>query len=808
MKFCTINGENGAGKSSLFMDAMCDALFEETREGDLSGWISNSEEARSGSIKFTFRLGERLYRVSRTRMKSGRATLNLAEMVEGVWTNRSKEKLRDTQAEILNAIGMDSLTLKATGLIMQDQYGLFLTADKESRMSILGKILGLEIYSHMEESTVNALADCNREVRSLKEKASELDGLDSKEKSVLAYISRLQADLQELQGMDQEVRARISELSAAMLAADEVSRRVVWLNSEIEAETGKISIAISSITAQQLIVTEAEKALSERERIEAGVAEYESIAVKLSALEKSEEEYSDLICRISSGENRIALATSKATQLKRKAEEIQRTRIAPANALLQNEASLREKHGEYEELRAELERLESARPAYLEAKQKVELTRMRLKDLERRAVLLEDNGCPYAEETECVFLKDAIEAMEMMPGVREELLNLIALTPKDYTEDRERAVKRHLEGFQESEAMYSRLDMAKTEVEHASDMIREFNEEIVRYEEETRQAQAEVQELTARKDVLGQTSREYKSLKGKLAQAERWKNKEKQLPVAQERYDTASRRITELEAEAQERRGRIVELEAEKSQEEAKASGRQATERKLMQAKDEEKCISDRIMGKSLDLGAAQKELQEVRDKKSKLAGIRQKVDELSVEASDLDILKKAFSQDGIPHNIVRSIIPIFEATATNILGQMSNGHMSVEFVMEKTLKSNSKKEVTALDIVINDSQTGRLPYMSRSGGERVKAALAVILALAEIKSTKAGVQLGFLFIDEPPFLDRQGVTAYCDALETIQRRYSDLKVMAITHDPEMKSRFPQSVDVVKTENGSRIIYN
>ena len=105
----------------------------------------------------------------------------------------------------------------------------------------------------------------------------------------------------------------------------------------------------------------------------------------------------------------------------------------------------------------------------------------------------------------------------------------------------------------------------------------------------------------------------------------------------------------------------------------------------------------------------------------------------------------------------------------------MSGGHMSIEMRMEKTLKSNSKKEVTALDVIVNDAATGALPYMSRSGGERVKAALSVILALAELKSSTAGVQLGFLFIDEPPFLDDKGVQAYCDALEAIQKRYSDV---------------------------------
>ena len=79
---------------------------------------------------------------------------------------------------------------------------------------------------------------------------------------------------------------------------------------------------------------------------------------------------------------------------------------------------------------------------------------------------------------------------------------------------------------------------------------------------------------------------------------------------------------------------------------------------------------------------------------------------------------------------------------------------------------------------------------------------------LAELKSSTAGVQLGFLFIDEPPFLDDKGVQAYCDALEAIQKRYSSLKIMAITHDPEMKARFPQAVDVVKTAEGSKVIYS
>ena len=188
---------------------------------------------------------------------------------------------------------------------------------------------------------------------------------------------------------------------------------------------------------------------------------------------------------------------------------------------------------------------------------------------------------------------------------------------------------------------------------------------------------------------------------------------------------------------------------------------------------------------------------------KASMDSIATEISTKAVTAAQCDMLKQAFGSNGIPHNITRSIIPIFEATASNILGQMSRGRMSVELVTEKVLKSNSKKEITPLDVVINDADTGRLPYLSRSGGERVKAALSVILALSEVMKNKLGVQLGFLFLDEPPFLDADGVRAYVEALEAIQRRYAGMRIMAITHDEAMKSMFPQSVMVIKDENGS-----
>lgn len=55
-----------------------------------------------------------MFRVVRTRTKSGKPTLNLSELLENEWVDRSKEKIADTQKEIIRLLGMDSLTFKAS----------------------------------------------------------------------------------------------------------------------------------------------------------------------------------------------------------------------------------------------------------------------------------------------------------------------------------------------------------------------------------------------------------------------------------------------------------------------------------------------------------------------------------------------------------------------------------------------------------------------------------------------------------------------------------------------------------------------
>lgn len=369
-------------------------------------------------------------------------------------------------------------------------------------------------------------------------------------------------------------------------------------------------------------------------------------------------------------------------------------------------------------------------------------------------------------------------------------------TGKKHVPEEIDALRASLRLLEAAERDYNNLEAQRNELALLEERAAELEKSVADAEATAAKGRVELAEVEQQLEQAAAYSRDYDELQRTLLVESRWLDKEKQLPVAREQKAAAAQRILELGSELTEIEGEIREARAELADEQSKTVGREELQAQVDAAEAEVKAVQKQAQELSLHIGGLQAKLGQIRLARKQAAELQEQMNELGGKAAGYEELKKAFSQDGIPHNIIRSVIPIFEATATNILGQMSQGHMSVEFVTEKVLKSNSKKEVTTLDIIINDSDTGRLPYMSRSGGERVKAALSVILALSEIKSSKAGVQLGFLAIDEPPFLDQDGVQAYCTALETIQTRYLDTKVIAISHDETFKARFPQSVTV------------
>ena len=845
--FCTINGQNGAGKSSLFMDAIIDCLFEEPREGIIkddtgkSPWLRNDEKARSGSIMFTFRIGEKKYRVTRTRARSGKGTLNIAEFADGEWKDCSKERYNDTQQEILNILGMDSFTFKSCALIMQDQYGLFLQAKPEERVEVLGTLLGLGVYQIMEKIAMDNAKASGIKVREFK-KEIEIHN---------RTITELGKPDEELEACRTELAGYESSLQSKIVVRD---RQKMYLTNQQEAAERREKLLASIATlqskkaateqsraAQQAIIDSSAIILEGKSEIEEKVAEHKSLLKRElelageSALYSSKKQETENLTRQIETEQRAIADLQEAVQTKQDEK----------NAMIldsANDGEVRKKAELYTLKKTELDEMQEKAVAYQKAKTEHaaavfhhdEITRKfdtekqsaddQKRVLEKKVKILNESGCVDIDHAHCKFLQDATSA-------KEELAALDAVYADIASRRETELAKSKLEVVEKLSAMnaieFDAEALSTLQKECAAllpyvsqlEVIKQREGKIALLEADVKHLQSNILEAEKRlaevktegmaaekeRDRYAKAFEEHVKVLSSITTLEPWLEKEKQLPVAEERNLTAKNRVLELTEELKDIDTDIAEKQAEADKELLAMSGMEELTGIVAKMNADVEDLNALAKEKQMEIGALQQKADQAGRLKKEISSLQEKQLEYANETFDYETLKTAFSQSGVPHQIIRSIIPQLTATSNTILGQMTGGKMGVEFRLER-LQKNGKEKVS-LDIFIEEYGKSVLPYLSKSGGEKVKSSLSVILALAEIKSSSAGIQLGMLFIDEPPFLDGDGIQAYCDALETIQSRYSNIKIMAITHDPTMKARFPQNLDVVKTENGSKVIY-
>lgn len=841
ISFCTINGSNGAGKSSLFMDAILDCLFEEPREGDLTGWIRADEKARSGSITFTFKIGETLHRVVRTRAKSGKATLNISECVDGEWENRSAEKIKDTQAEIISIIGMDSLTFRSCALIMQDQYGLFLQADKESRIRVLGNILGLGMYEEMQEKAKQQLSETNKIIAEFQAINAQIQSKVGGETQLLSDIGVRQRNMVTLQKILTKAQEEESARSLAMVKFEQEKATAELLAKEVATLQMNLTDmqAKKADTLKQKM--ENDFNLSRVCDIRDGVQKHKALlarATELSPIENQskllEEKMADLMADLGKAqEKKVSYATTIAKYYKQLQDLLEQLNRKDIEEAYEEWHYLKERQGQYAE----------KHPSYLSTKDEItqalnEITKSEnqfnveytsrvehLNQLQEKMELLKNVQCVDIGTATCQFLVAAKEAQAIYEPMLKECKEWKskALAEIEALKDTARGLEKSLEALnydpqevaqmgerirllEPTAMLYQGLEAVKQQYNTVDEIYKKTAKEANSLAVEIVEMEKKISEI---KDDLNQMSdkvMEYCMVKVNIEETKHWLDLQETLPLLEERNTVLAERLAEIETDCMNITTSYLGKTTQLQDIQKNIINSNVTDNDLIEAKEYTQKCQTSITQSEVEIGILQERVAVIRAEKQSLLDNTEAISTHSDLAATLEVLKHAFSQDGVPHNVIKSLLPQITETANTILGQMTGGKMGMEFRTEKTLKSNNKKEVVTLDIYIEEIGKPPLPYSSKSGGEKVKSALSAILALAEMKSSSAGIQLGMLFVDEPPFLDGDGTQAYCDALETIGNRYPDIKIMAITHDPAMKARFPQNLDVVKTEEGSKVI--
>jgi len=176
-------------------------------------------------------------------------------------------------------------------------------------------------------------------------------------------------------------------------------------------------------------------------------------------------------------------------------------------------------------------------------------------------------------------------------------------------------------------------------------------------------------------------------------------------------------------------------------------------------------------------------------------------VSQKPIIAKELDIhnqLVKAFGKGGVPAIIMENVTEDLQNYANEILRLISDKPMSVDFITQKRTESGSWTETFDIAVTIDDEAN---EFEDLSGGEQVRTAMAIRLALSKVLMRRMGSTAKFLLLDEvDQALDRRGVQALADTLALLSKEF---KILVITHNENMKERFDHIVTVQKGPDGS-----
>lgn len=818
--FAMVNGVNGSGKSSLFMDAPLDCLYEQPREGDLTGWIRSGE--KSGSISFTFMLGGSTYRVTRTRQRSGKATLAIAKQTAfgGVdlsaeagggsfpfeqWEDISCERMIDTQNKIVDLLGMDADTFRSCVLIMQDQYGRFMEAKPEDRMSVLSSLLGLGMYEQLEELTKESLRDTNRELKNLKDDVSVLEA----EVSTLETARELEKDVKKLindkQCIAEGLKVTLDEYRTKLAGIENAEMELLQVDRDIQRKDETLSEKQNKLSGLELDIEVTEIFLEKETELVNAYTEYQKLQAELIAFNEQEKQADDKRRQLDLVKVEISNLDEENQKLRADISELQK-KVDKLPEMLDEMNELNGIEHQLEEMERKKVRHEELIREKQERSHEVRMAEDKVARLKRQTEMLQVVQCVDIERAQCAFLKEAKDAAGTMAEAehaldkRKGLLDDIEheITALNYNPETYLKLTQDVRRYRELKQTVQFCESDKRMIELKSERIFAIESAV----EEKKSIRTKLhEELLSLEINLGNIN----SIRRKLDEMSGLVKKYEQLPAAKQYVHNAMQQVSDLNADIQNINAEIAGLLGKKRNLQDGLKDADEFKQAKMSLEYQLSELEGELSGFMKQLGSIEEKLRNLEGKQEQLQETIKAVNDTAGKAAKLQVLTEAFGQDGIPHQIVRDIVPELEASANEILGQMTGGRMRLEFRTERQLKSNKAKEVATLDIVIIDVDNGELPYLARSGGQKVRAALAVSFALAMVKASRVGLQLGMMFVDEPPFLDAEGTEAYCMALGVIHEKYPDMRIVAISHDPEMKARFPQQISIMVGENGSKV---
>ncbi|MBK8418909.1 SMC family ATPase [Candidatus Villigracilis saccharophilus] len=191
-----ISGHNGAGKSSL-LDALTWVLFGEAR-GKGMDVINLHKDVKAAEVALIFEYEGNVFRVQRTLPRGKSTVLEFQVQDKENWKPLTEKTTRDTQARIEQTLRLDYETFINASFFLQGKADQFTQKKASERKTVLGTILGLEVWDEFKDRTAERRKLIEREVDEIDGRIAEIDTELSEEDVRKSRLAELETTLKQL----------------------------------------------------------------------------------------------------------------------------------------------------------------------------------------------------------------------------------------------------------------------------------------------------------------------------------------------------------------------------------------------------------------------------------------------------------------------------------------------------------------------------------------------------------------------------------------------------------------------------------
>lgn len=835
-QLAVLMGENGAGKSSL-IEAIPFCIWGKGREDNAALLRTGAKEAW---IELEFELHNIIYRITRLLKATRNGVSQELEFAIRDSTNKTfrpltRGRLKDTEAEIQNRIGITYETFTNSAFFAQGKADLFIKNGPTNRRKVLSEILGLSRYETLSKKAKDKADEVKGKIESTRARIEVLKSDIAPLPSLRAHLHAKLAEEQKAQTALQQVESSLLSLQAELRSLQQKEQDLAVLNSEIASLQQRITQTRRAIHQKHSELSAIESRLQQRDTLLEQQRVCESLKQELEQLEHLRIQAQTLKERISERELTYKTALARLDSEKKSAHAqlaYLRQTIAERQSQLDRKPTLLNSYNQLQTniatLKAEVARLSELDSTLTHIRTKISDLNYEINSAHSQMKSIEEKGktfkalgdtCPtclspindsHKEHILSAYRED-YRAFQAQKSKSEETLHSLQ---QEYLQQQAQydTLKQKERELNELIQKSTRLSVELQTLEPIERELRRFHSDTAIHEaklKETEQALAELASLEAEINTL---RIEFSTIG---YDANLHQKKKSQLST----FDTLPEQLALLEHDATRKATLIQELaehQSELASLEQQLTSKQQSLAHLRDAltikthiehqqhtllESKKQCEANLRNASSQRL-SLETSIKEKEDKASLLKTLEAETAPQQEELELYRILQEAYSVKGIQEMLIEKAIPEIERLANELLAQLTRNAFSLSIKTEGQTKKGDS--IQTLDIIISDANANMRPYETFSGGERFRIDFALRLALSKYLATISGTPIKLLVIDEGfGTQDQTGIDAMVEAINQVSDDFE--KLILITHLEEMKDAFPARIVVSKDPlKGSR----